>query len=97
MTLDHRQLGWPRLAIVAAALVAGAPAAHAFTMETIANSNGKTTYVDSGDRLEDAAKNRTTPTPGSNGGLQFSVGPSDRFGPSSRVGQPIDQSRFNDR
>jgi hypothetical protein len=97
MTLDHRQLGWPRVAIVAAALVAAAPAAHAFTMDTIANSNGKSTYVDSGDRLEDAAKNRTAPTPGSNGGLQFSIGPSDRSGPGSNVGKPIDQSRFNDR
>jgi hypothetical protein len=93
------------LAIVATALVVAAPAAHAFTMDTMTNPDGGARYADPADRLEDAAKGKTTQQ---GGGLQFNVGPStgsprDRFGPSSglapgvRVGTPPDQSRFNDR
>jgi len=94
------------LAIVATALVVAAPAAHAFTMDTMTNPDGGARYADPADRLGDVAKGKTTDQQG--GGLQFSVGPSnglarDRFGPaggsspSNRIGAPPDQSRFNDR
>jgi len=93
-------------AIVATALVVAAPAAHAFTMDTMTNPDGGARYADPADRLGDAARGKTTDQQG--GGLQFNVGPSsglarDRFGPSSgfspgtRIGAPPDQSRFNDR
>lgn len=94
------------LAIVATALVVAAPAAHAFTMDTMTNPDGGARYADPADRLEDTAKGKATDQQG--GGLQFNVGPSsglarDRFGPASgsspgtRIGAPPDQSRFNDR
>jgi hypothetical protein len=86
-----------RLAIVTAALVIGAPAAHAFTMDTIANSNGGNRYVDSGEQLEDMAKGKTTVDPGTNG-LHFGLGSfSSGSGSRNPVGLPPDQSRFNDR
>jgi hypothetical protein len=105
---DHRQRMRLRLAIVATALVVAAPAAHAFTMNTLSNPDSGTRYADPGDRLEDAAKGKTTPKQGFEG-LQFHVDPSDGpawnrgspFGSSSSRGQiigaPPDQSRFNDR
>jgi hypothetical protein len=96
MTLEHLRLRQLRPAIMAAALVVGAPAAHAFTMDTIANSNGSVKYVDPGDQLKDAGKAKTT-DPDSNNGFKFSVGPSDRSMPGVRIGPPPDQSRFNDR
>jgi hypothetical protein len=84
-----------RVAIVTAALVVVAPAAHAFTMDTIANSNGGANYVDPGDRLEDMAQGKTTTEPAV-GGLHFG-GVSGSFGPHDPVGRPPDQSQFNDR
>jgi hypothetical protein len=108
MMLDHRQLMRLRLTVVATALVVAAPVAHAFTMNTLSNPDGSASYVDPADRLEDAAKGKTTPQPGT-GGLQFHVGPSDgsafgrvspfnQTGPDGRnVWRPPDQSRLNDR
>jgi hypothetical protein len=84
------------LAFVAAALVLAAPAAHAFTMDTIANSNGGSQYVDPGDRLEDLANGKaTTAEQQGVGPLRFGVGGA---GGVSRnpVGAPLDQ-RFMDR
>ena len=97
MTVEHLALKRLRLAIVTAALVIGAPAAHAFTMDTIANSNsnGGGRYVDSGEQLEDMAKGKTTVDPGTNG-LHFGLG-SFSSGSRNPVGLPPDQSRFNDR
>ena len=95
MTVEHLALKRLRLAIVPAALAIGAPAAHAFTMDTIANSNGGNKYVDSGEQLEDMAKGKTTVDPGTNG-LHFGLG-SFSNGPRNPVGLPPDQSRFNDR
>ena len=93
--VEHPALKRIRLAFVTAALVMGAPAAHALTMDTIANSNGASKYVDSGEQLEDMAKGKTTGAPAANR-LQFGVG---SFGSGSwnAVGLPPDQSRFNDR
>jgi hypothetical protein len=91
--LPLRRLG---LTIVAAVFAVGAPAVHAFTMDTIANSNGGAKYVDPSNQFEELAKGKTTTAPSGNG-LQFSVGPSDRSSPGSRIGPPPDQSRFNDR
>jgi len=93
--VEHPALKRIRLAFVTAALVMGAPAAHAFTMDTIANSNGASKYVDSGEQLEDMAKGKTTVAPAQNG-LQFGAG-SFSSGSRSPVGLPPDQSRFNDR
>jgi hypothetical protein len=99
MMVEHLGVRRLRLAIVTAALVIGAPAAHAFTMDTIANSNGGSKYVDPGDQLEDLGKGKAIPDSGSNG-LHFGVG-SGSFGSSggarNPVGLPPDQSRFNDR
>jgi hypothetical protein len=96
MTVEHLALKRLRLAIVTAGLVIGAPAAHAFTMDTIANSNGGNRYVDSGEQLEDMAKGKTTTiAPGTNG-LHFGAG-SFSSGSRNPVGLPPDQSRFNDR
>jgi hypothetical protein len=96
MTVEHPGVKRLGLAIVTAALVIGAPAAQAFTMDTIANSNGGAKYADPGDQLEDLGNGKTTTVPGNNG-LQFGFG---SFGSSSSrnpVGLPPDQSRFNDR
>ena len=97
MTIEHLGVKRLRLAIVTAALVMGAPAAHAFTMDTISNSNGGSRYVDPGDQLEDLGKGKAIPDSSSNG-LHFGVG---SFGSSggtrNPVGLPPDQSRFNDR
>lgn len=95
MTREHPPLRRLRVAMVTAAVAIGAPAAHAFEMDTIANSNGGTKYVDPGDRLEDMANGKTTTVPGNR--LQFGVGSVNSFAPGSRVGLPPDQSRFNDR
>jgi hypothetical protein len=96
MTVEHSGVKRLRLAIVAAVLMVGAPAAHAFTMDTISNSNGGSKYVDQGDQLEDMARGKTTTDPGSNG-LHFGVGSGGSMGPRNPVGLPPDQSRFNDR
>ena len=95
MMVEHLALKPIRLAFVTAALMIGAPAAHAFTMDTIANSNGGAKYVDPGDQLEDMAKGKTTVDPGT-GGLHFGVN-SSNSGSRNPVGLPPDQSRFNDR
>ena len=95
MTVEYQALKRLRLGIVTAALVIGAPTAHAFTMDTIANSNGGNRYVDSGEQLEDMAKGKTTVDPGTNG-LHFGAG-SFSSGSRNPVGLPPDQSRFNDR
>jgi len=95
MTREHRPLRRLHVAMVIAAVAIGAPAAHAFEMDTIASSNGGTKYVDPGDRLEDMANGKTTTAPSS--GLQFGVGSFNSFAPGGRVGLPPDQSRFNDR
>jgi hypothetical protein len=95
-----------RATITAAALVVAAPAAHAFTMNTMTNPGGAATYTDPADQLKDATKGKTTTPPGV--GLEFSVGPSSTSpwgrGPSSSfgsgkaiIGAPPDQSKFNDR
>jgi hypothetical protein len=96
MTVEHPGVKRLGLAIVTAVLMVGAPAAHAFTMDTIANSNGGSKYVDQGDQLEDMARGKTTTDPGSNG-LHFGVGSVGSTGPRNPVGLPPDQSRFNDR
>jgi hypothetical protein len=96
MTVEHSGVQRLGLAIVTAALMVGAPAAHAFTMDTIANSNGGSKYVDQGDQLEDMAKGKSTTDPGSNG-LHFGFGSSASTGSRNPVGLPPDQSRFNDR
>jgi hypothetical protein len=96
MTIEHLGVKRLPLAIVTAALVIGAPAAHAFTMDTISNSNGGAKYVDPGDQLEDLGKGKTTTDPGSNG-LHFGFGSSGSSGSRNPVGLPPDQSRFNDR
>jgi hypothetical protein len=96
MTVEHSGVQRLGLAIVTAALMVGAPAAHAFTMDTIANSNGGSKYVDQGDQLEDMAKGKSTTDPGSNG-LRFGFGSSASTGSRNPVGLPPDQSRFNDR
>jgi hypothetical protein len=96
MTVEHPGVKRLRLAIVTAALVVGAPAAHAFTMDTIANSSGGAKYVDPGDQLEDMAQGKTTTNPGSTG-LHFGAGSGGSAGPRNPVGLPPDQSRFNDR
>jgi hypothetical protein len=96
MTVEHSGVKRLGLAIVTAALMVGAPAAHAFTMDTIANSNGGSKYVDQGDQLEDMAKGKSTTDPGSNG-LHFGFGSSGSTGSRNPVGLPPDQSRFNDR
>ena len=96
MAFEHLRLNGLYLAFVASALVFAAPAARAFTMDTIANSNGGSRYVDPGDRLEDLANGKTTTTEQHGvGTLRFGVGGSNG---SSRnpVGAPIDQ-RFMDR
>src|SRR6201987_3183802 len=67
MTVEHPGVKRLGLAIVTAALMVGAPAAHAFTMDPIANSNGGSKYVDQGDQLEDMARGKSTTDPGSNG------------------------------
>ena len=96
MTVEHLALKRLRLVIVTAGLVIGAPAAQAFTMDTIANSNGGNRSVDSGEQLEDMAKGKTmTVDPGRNG-LHFGLG-SSSSGSRNPVGLPPDQSRFNDR
>jgi hypothetical protein len=81
---------------VTAALLIGASAVHAFTMDTIANSNGGAKYVDPGDQLEDLAKGKTTADPGSNG-LHFGVGSLSNSGSRNPVGLPPDRSTFNER
>jgi hypothetical protein len=97
MTIEHLGVKRLPLAIVTAALVMGAPAAHAFTMDTISNSNGGAKYVDPGDQLEDLGKGKAIPDQGSNG-LHFGVGSFGSSGGSRNpVGVPPDQSRFNDR
>jgi hypothetical protein len=96
MTVEHRGVQRLRLAIVTAALVMGAPAAHAFTMDTIANSNGSSKYVDPGDQLEDLGKGKSVTDPESNG-LHFGFGSGGSSGSRNPVGLPPDQSRFNDR
>jgi hypothetical protein len=96
MTVKRPRLRQFRLTIVAAALVIGVPAAHAFTMDTIANSGGGANYVDPGDQLEDMAKGKATTDSGNNG-LHFGVGSFSGSAQSNRVGLPPDQSRFNDR
>jgi hypothetical protein len=97
MTVEHLGVKRLGLAIVTAALLMGAPAAHAFTMDTIANSNGGAKYVDPGDQLEDLGKGKAIPDPGSNG-LHFGVGSGGSSGGARNpVGLPPDQSRFNDR
>jgi hypothetical protein len=96
MTVEHLGVKRLRLAIVTAALVVGAPAAHAFTMDTIANSNGGSKYVDPGDQLEDLGKGKTIDSPASNG-LHFGAGSFGSSGSRNPVGLPPDQSRFNDR
>ena len=96
MTVEHTGVKRLRLAIVTAALVIGAPAAHAFTMDTIANSNGGAKYADPGDQLEEMGKGKTTTLPDNNG-LRFGFGSGGSAGPRNPVGLPPDQSRFNDR
>jgi len=94
--LDHLQLRRIRLTVLAGALVVAAPAAHAFTMDTIANSNGGARYTGQGDQFDDMSKGKTT-TQQDAGGLHFGFGPSSGYAPGSRIGAPPDQSRFNDR
>jgi hypothetical protein len=96
MTVEHSGVKRLRLAIVVAALVIGAPVAHAFEMDTIANSNGGAKYADPGDQLEDLGKGQSTTVPGNNG-LHFGFGSSGSSSSSNPVGLPPDQSRFNDR
>jgi hypothetical protein len=96
MTVEHTGVKRLRFAIVTAALVIGAPAAHAFTMDTIANSNGGAKYADPGDQLEEMGKGKTTTVPDNNG-LHFGFGSVGSAGPRNPVGLPPDQSRFNDR
>jgi hypothetical protein len=107
--MDHLRLMRLRLTLVGAALVVAAPTAHAFTMNSMTDPGGGTKYVDPDVPLSDAAKGKTTTEPDF-GGLQFNVGPTDRFGFGSGPGAfrgstssnrnlwaPPDQSRFNDR
>ncbi len=101
---DHLRLMRLRLTLVAAALVV-APAAQAFTMNTMTDPGGGAKVVDPAAPLEDAAKGKTTTQ---QGGLQFSIGPSEGIRPGSfgssgfssgnrNLWTPPDQSRFNDR
>ena len=96
--VEHKRLNGARLTLAAVALVAVAPAAHAFTMDTIANSNGGSRFVDPGEQLEDAANGKATVTEQHNfGGLRFGVGPSaSGLSGSNPIGAPLDQ-RFMDR
>jgi hypothetical protein len=97
MALEHRRRQMTLAAAAMLAALGGVTSAQAFTMNTLANSNGGTRYADPGDRIEDAAKGNTTTQ--DNSGLQLNFGGrSNRFG-SSRdpVGAPPDQSRFNGR
>jgi hypothetical protein len=96
MALEHRRRQMTLAAAAMLAALGGVTSAQAFTMNTLANSNGGTRYADPGDRIEDAAKGNTA-TP--ENGVQFNFGGrSNRFG-SSRdpIGAPPDQSRFNGR
>jgi len=96
MALEHRRRQMTLAAAAMLAALGGVTSAQAFTMNTLANSNGGTRYADPGDRIEDAARGNTT-SPET--GVQFNLGGrSNRFG-SSRdpVGAPPDQSRFNGR
>jgi hypothetical protein len=87
-----RRLGF---AVAAAVLVVTAPAAHAFTMNTLSSPDGGARYADPGDQLQDMAKGKTT-TDQSAGGLHFSVGGSqDGGGFSDPVGRPLDQRFMN--
>lgn len=106
--MRDRQLMRLRLAIVTAALIVAGSAAHALTMNTLANPDGGASYVDPADRVENMTKGKSTTAPGV-GGFQFSIGPSDAVAPGSigrfggfgsgnrNIGAPPDQSRFNDR
>lgn len=97
MTVEHLRLNGVRLTLVAAALVAAAPAAQAFTMDTMANSSGGTRYVDPGDQLEDMANGKATTTQQQGiGGLRFGIGGAGSVSGSNPVGAPPDQ-RFMDR
>ncbi len=92
--LRARRLGFAVAA--AAAFVVTAPAAHAFTMNTLSNPDGGARYTDPGDQLQDIVKGKTT-TDQNVGGLHFSVGGSQGgAGSSDPVGRPLDQ-RFMDR
>jgi hypothetical protein len=98
MTLAHLGLKRLRLAAVTAALVVGAPAAHAFTMDTIATPNVGSKYTDPADQYKELGKGKTT-TDSDTNGFHFTIGPSehDRFSSGVRIGPPPDQSKFNDR
>jgi hypothetical protein len=99
MTVEHKRLSGIRLTLAAVALVAVAPAAHAFTMDTIANSNGGSQYMDPGQQLEDAASGKSAAgQQHSFGDLRFGAGSVGGLGYSGRspVGAPLDQ-RFMDR
>ena len=98
MMVEHKRLNGVRVTLAAVALVALAPAAHAFTMDSIANSNGGTQYVDPGEQLEDAANGKGTATQQRGfGGLRFGAGPSaGGYSGGNPIGAPLDQ-RFMDR
>jgi hypothetical protein len=93
-----------RVTLVAAALLA-APAAHAYTMNSLSSPGSSSNYVEPRDRFEELNKLKIPETQ-SGSGLQFYVGPSTtptwgagRFNsaPGGVVGTPPDQSKFNDR
>ncbi len=87
-------------AFAAAAIVLGAPAAQAFTMNTLSNPGGGSSYSDPADRLGDALNGKST-TQQQQGGFQFSITGADGanrpfggFGSGSdSVGRPLDYSK----
>lgn len=97
MTVKHKRMSGVRLTLAAVAIVAVAPAAHAFTMDTIANSNGGSRYNDPGELFENGTSGQATAVQQhSFGGLGLSAGPGSGLSRSNPVGSPPDQ-RFMDR
>jgi hypothetical protein len=90
-----------RLCAKLLALLIGAPAAHAFTLDTIATPGGGTKYTDPADQVGDMAKGKSQTDQNGGSGFHFSAGPSssDRFSPfgGAQIGPPPDHSRLNDR